>query len=50
VIAEAFLPGTEPYAASAGRNDGNSSAGWGGSIGDAQAPSAGRPPGSGGLY
>ncbi len=46
VIAEAFLPGTEPFTASPGGGRGGSSPGWGA----ADAPAAGRPPGSGGLY
>lgn len=42
IIAEAFLPGTEPYTTSSGGGRGG---GWGG-----EAPAAGRPPGAGGLY
>ncbi|HMR31845.1 MAG TPA: penicillin-binding protein 1A [Geminicoccaceae bacterium] len=44
VIAEAFLPGTEPYATSSG-GGGTAGAGWSG-----EAPRTSRPLGAGGLY
>ncbi len=48
VIAEAFLPGTEPYAVSAGRSGGGTGSGFSSSDSGSNAPAA-RTPG-GGLY